>query len=163
MYKRSSLENRALSFRTALYLIILIAPFWLSTFCYTRNKMQPFKFNYSTKDIPIPSHPAYMKKMIEKAGSLINRMRWKAFFFLRDDEPNNRQRKETYGFKSSRPTPSIPELKSFENGLYDMISNIKTNPIKCPFQDKLRKESSLFSPILSTCQIIQVTSGSILQ
>ena len=65
-------------------------------------------------------------------------MRWRAFFFLNPDKATSR--KETYGFKSSKPTPFIPELKAFEDDMYDMISNIKTKPVKSNFQDNLHED-----------------------
>ena len=102
--------------------------------------MQQVKFNYSTKDIPIPSHPAYVKRMIEKADSLISRMRWKAFFSLKKKPETETDQKERYGFKTSKPPPYIPELRPFEDGLYDLIGKIKTKTTKCSFQNKLRED-----------------------
>ena len=109
-------------------------------FCYSPvSTMQQVKFDYSTKDIPIPSQPDYARRMIEKVGSLVHRMRWKAFFFLKKNPSTTS--KETFGFKSSRPTPFIPELKPFEDGIYDLIANIKTKTTRCAFQDKLREDA----------------------
>ena len=65
-------------------------------------------------------------------------MRWKAFFSLKK-KPETDQ-KERYGFKTSKPPPYIPELRPFEDGLYDLIGKIKTKTTKCSFQNKLRED-----------------------
>ena len=43
--------------------------------------MEKVNFNYSLKNIPIPSNNLYLKTLIDKVSSLIRRMRWKAYFF----------------------------------------------------------------------------------
>ena len=77
-------------------------------------KMEPIRFNYSMKNIPIPSKNAYLKRLIEKVENVIKRMRWKAFFFERNededqdelnDEQNNQDHK--YEFKSRKCPPQI--------------------------------------------------------
>ena len=40
--------------------------------------LQVKNFDFSVKNIPIPSKYAYKKRLIQKAESLIRRMRWKA-------------------------------------------------------------------------------------
>ena len=52
-------------------------------------------FNYSTKNIPIPSRNSFKKRLIEKVESVIKRMRWKAFFFMKDDDDSRRENAET--------------------------------------------------------------------
>ena len=42
--------------------------------------------DYSLKNIPIPSADSYKRRLIEKVESVIRRMRWKAFFFLKGSE-----------------------------------------------------------------------------
>ena len=59
-------------------------------------------FSYSTKNIPLASKSKYLQTLIEKTESLIHRMRWKAFFFLQNQDTDGND-KETYGFKSKRP------------------------------------------------------------
>ena len=39
-------------------------------------------FEYSMKNIPLASKNAFLQTLIAKTESLIQRMRWKAFFFL---------------------------------------------------------------------------------
>ena len=49
---------------------------------------QPKRLNidYSLKNIPIPWADSYKRRLIEKVESVIRRMRWKAFFFLKGSE-----------------------------------------------------------------------------
>lgn len=49
-----------------------------------------------------------MAKMIEKTEDLIRTMRWKAHFFLNPDTQQNKKNK--YGFKSTKSPPFIEEL-----------------------------------------------------
>ena len=49
-------------------------------------KMEPIRFNNSMKNIPISSKNAYLKRLIEKVENVIKRMRWKAFFFERNED-----------------------------------------------------------------------------
>ena len=46
--------------------------------------------------------------MIEKTEDLIRTMRWKAHFFLNPDTQQNKKNK--YGFKSTKSPPFIEEL-----------------------------------------------------
>ena len=61
--------------------------------------MEKINFNYSLKNIPTPSRSSYQLKLIDKNESVIKRMRWKAFFFLKDNNSNETER-ETFAFKS---------------------------------------------------------------
>jgi len=79
-------------------------------------------FEYSTKNIPLANKNTFLQKLIEKTESLIQRMCWKAFFFL---NPNSdTQTKETYGFNSKRLPPHVKELDEFEDCMRDMIQLI---------------------------------------
>ena len=44
--------------------------------------MEQVSFEYSMKNIPIPTNNAYMKQLIEKVESLNRRMRWKALLSI---------------------------------------------------------------------------------
>ena len=64
--------------------------------------------------------------MIEKLESFINRLRWKAFFFMnKNQEEESENDFSNYGFKSENSAPACEDLKPFENDLYDMIRNIE--------------------------------------
>ena len=44
--------------------------------------MEKINFNYSLKNIPIPSKSSYQLELIDKIESLIIRMRWKAHYLI---------------------------------------------------------------------------------
>ena len=78
-------------------------------------------------------------------------MRWKAHFFLSD---NNQQQENfnTYGFKSPKYPPHITLLDEFEEDLYDIVPSLKYRKINNDFQKNLKKDiseiiSCLFLPI----------------
>ena len=48
--------------------------------------MEKASLNYSLKNIPIPNKESYMKQLIGYTESLIQRMRWRAYHFLRDKD-----------------------------------------------------------------------------
>ena len=72
--------------------------------------MEATQFDYSTKNIPVPSEKDYSKKLIEKTEQLWKRMRWKAPFYL--NPQNEHKTKETYGFNSKTTPSQVPELTS---------------------------------------------------
>ena len=98
-------------------------------------------FQYSTKNIPLACKTAFRQRLIAKTESLIQRTRWKAFFFLNtntDDATTN----ETYGFKSKRSPPHVQDLEQFEDCMLDMIQSIqfKANHHPNNLQRKLRND-----------------------
>ena len=57
-----------------------------------------------------------MKKLIEMTESVIQRMLWRAFFYLRDGPDEVEQIGEKYyGFSSRKCSPQIEELRTFED------------------------------------------------
>ena len=62
--------------------------------------MEKIYFNYLLKNIPLPSRTSRKLQLIDKIESVIKRMRWKAQFFLNNNEKNKEEAKcETFGFK----------------------------------------------------------------
>ena len=92
----------------------------LSTFCVMN--MEQVNFNYSLKNIPIPTEKEYLIELISSINIFIANVKWRCFHF---QNPTNSNRKETFGFKTTSPPPSIFELKQFEQELYDIVKNIK--------------------------------------
>ena len=91
--------------------------------------MEKINFNYSLKNIPIPSPSTYKMKLIEKVGSVIKRMRWKAHFYLsgekeENDDGNIDTKKENYGFESRKCPQQCSELENFEEDLLEIVKNI---------------------------------------
>lgn len=93
------------------------------------------------KNIPLASKNAFLQTLIAKTESLIQRMRWKAFFFLTKNTDD--ATKETYGFKSKRSPPHVKELNEFEDCILDMIQRVefKTNTHPNDLQKKLSKDA----------------------
>ena len=52
-------------------------------------------------------------------------MRWKAHFYLRNSNQANKDKTPTFGLKSTRAPPSIPEMKQFEEDVAKTIENIE--------------------------------------
>ena len=59
--------------------------------------MERINFDYSLKNIPIPSNQSYLKTMIEKVEAFIKRICWKAYFF----ELNNNGSSQNDQYSSS--------------------------------------------------------------
>ena len=53
--------------------------------------MNSQSFNYSLKNIPIPDNTSYKLLLIEKIESFIKRIRWKAFFFVNNNDKEKNQ------------------------------------------------------------------------
>ena len=105
-------------------------------------------FDFSLKNIPIPNGEQYMKTLIHKTKSFITRLRWKALFFLKkdeetdDDDSEEESGRETFGFKSCKPPPTIKETANFERDLWQLVESIQFTDRRQPFQRKLAKELS---------------------
>ena len=84
--------------------------------------MRQFQFDYSLKNIPMPSQDAYLRNLIEKVESVLKRMRWKAHFFLKGDKTSDQN--NPFGLPSNKTPPNISEIKSFENDVTNLIENI---------------------------------------
>lgn len=118
---------------------------------------------YSWKNIPIPSHDAYRKKLIEMVESLIKRMRWKAFFFLRGDKDEKQDCDEKFGLKSRRCPPQIDELKPFEDDMTKLIEDLEFTSMDDDFQrtlrndtDKIRNSATVFVPADKTHNLYEM-------
>ena len=46
--------------------------------------MEKLSYDYSLKDIPMPSESSYRIKLVENIESVLRRMRWKAWFLLKE-------------------------------------------------------------------------------
>ena len=84
--------------------------------------MEQVNFGTSLKNIPIPSKQDYLFELIHSVGVFVANLRWRVFFFL---NPVESSKTEKYGLKSTKPAPSVKELKQFEDALYDLVKNVK--------------------------------------
>ena len=67
--------------------------------------MEKINFNYSLKNIPIPSESSYQLKLIDKIESVTKRMRYKAHLFMSGNMIECD--KESLGFKSRNCSAQI--------------------------------------------------------
>ena len=84
--------------------------------------MEKLKFEYSTKNLPLPSERSYKLQLIEKIEMVIKRMRWKAVFQDTKKEKSNQQR---YGLRSFKIPPPVRELAAFESELIELVKKHK--------------------------------------
>ena len=102
--------------------------------------------NYSLKNIPIPTHTDYMKRIIEMVERLLKRMRWRAFYYLRNSTGNDDLTDnglcdaEHYGLPSRRCPPQVEEMRAFESDMMKLIEGIKFRRSCDSFQDVLRND-----------------------
>ena len=93
--------------------------------------MEKVNFNYSLKNIPIPSNQQYLKCLLKKVNSFVRRLRWKAFFFdnQNEHEPNSNNR---FGFESVKNPPLCKDLSNFENNLYNLARSVRFRRVSNP-------------------------------
>ena len=64
-------------------------------------------------------------------------MRWKAHFFLNNNEKNKEEAKhETFGFKSKHHPCQLRELDNFEKDLLNEVASLKFRKLNASFQEK---------------------------
>ena len=97
--------------------------------------------NYSLKNIPIPSQTSYMKRLIEKTESVMRRMRWRAYHYLRGKDEDRLPTEKHFGLHSRKSPPHVEELKAFEEDLAKLIENVTfRNVFHDSFQKTLRHD-----------------------
>ena len=106
--------NCSRKFAEVLLMLLLLA----STLCV--KIMKKVNFNCSLKNIPTPSDQEYLTKLINSVFVFMSALSWRAFHFL---NPSNSKSKDTFGFKTTEAAPSVPELKNFENDMYELVRN----------------------------------------
>ena len=103
--------------------------------------MEQTKFNYSMKNIPTPLVKVYMKHLVEKVESVVKRMRWKAFFFLKGEECDEEPTwSHMFGFKTRRCPPQIEGMRRFEDDMLHLVENIKFRDVRDSFQKELKED-----------------------
>ena len=86
--------------------------------------MERVNFGYSLKNIVEPSPKVYHQMMINSCEKTLNRMRWKAFFYLNPDKSSSM--KENFGLPTSKPAPKIEELDEFREGMLNLLKTTET-------------------------------------
>ena len=100
--------------------------------------MERVNFGYSLKNIAAPSPKVYHQMMINSCEKTLNRMRWKAFFYLNPDKSSSM--KENFGLPTSKPAPKIEELDEFREGMLNLLKTTETTKKTNDFQEKLRHD-----------------------
>ena len=95
---------------------------------------------YSLKNIPNVSKFRYQKMMVMRTEQLLKRMRWKVYWFRNKKKGN---KKNTYGFNSTKHPKAMKELKAFEDDLIKMIGDIEMRRNENNLQKKMREDISL--------------------
>ena len=120
-------------------LVLLCSIFLLNTFETVMDQgLESTNLGYSSKNIPLPGKKDYIKCLINKTETFLRNIRWKTFFFLNPDI--EAEDKETYGFKSTKSPPHIPELKDFEDGMLHLVQSVDFKHVNKPFQKQLSKD-----------------------
>ena len=111
--------------------------------CTLRNKkitilkMNRVRFNYSLKNIGLPTQNGFHRSLLQKVESVTQRMRWNAHFYL-----NGETKKELYfyGLPSNHNAPPVSVLKPFEDDLVKLVQNISFRKINEPYLNTLNKD-----------------------
>ena len=99
--------------------------------------MHRIQFNYSLKNIGLPSKDHYRRRLIEKVESVVQRMRWKAHFFLNENKPTKSENK--FGLPARNYATPISEMKAFED-LVKFTSNITFRKVNDSFLNKIHED-----------------------
>lgn len=132
-------------------------------------------FNFSMKNIPVQNEDSFLKNFIHRTEDFITRLRWPILFFLKREEEKKKdncddcesdgedERKETYGFRSTRIPPPIKEIEEFEQDLWSMVEGIQFNKKRTQFQKRLinevkeiKKSKNLIIPADKTSNMYEV-------
>ena len=128
-------------------------------------QLQQKQFDYSLKNLPIPSKSTYIKSFINNLENFIRRLRWRAHFFDREEKENSRPASNTFGFKTELAPPQHHSLNAFENDLYKMARNIEFRNKPNEFQQKLaadinsiRSSPNLLIPADKTTNLYEMSA-----
>ena len=105
--------------------------------------MDTMNFEFSAKNIPIADQRTYKEMMIQAMEKFGRNISWRSFFKL--NPGNVPERKETYGFRSTKPAPRLAELKAFEKDLVKLAQGIKFKKRSNKFLTELKKECGKIS------------------
>ena len=102
--------------------------------------MEQIYFNFNEKDIPYPTNDIFITMLVSTILTVMTRVRWKLAMYK---NPNWRNDKETFGFRTNKSPPKDDDLDTFENLMLDIPNRIRfTNPNNA-YQKKLRDDIQL--------------------
>ena len=126
------------------------------------DAMEQVRYDYSMKNIPIPSEQEFIIELISSVEKFIKNLKWRSHHYLNPAQQT--ANKKTFGFNSTCPPPKVDELDNLQNMLYDLIINIKFRKHSSQFQNKLKddikeivKEKRMFIPADKTTNFYKVT------
>ena len=100
--------------------------------------MDKLNIGYSLKNIPTFHKKSVIEaKLVESAEDLFRRMRWKLFHY---ENPNLKDKKETFGFKTTQPAPASPKLQDFEDDLLKILAGIEYKNSSNELQKQMKED-----------------------
>ena len=91
------------------------------------------------KNIPIASKKEHQIQLLNSINGFVNRAKWVACHSLNESSGSNK--KECFGFNSSKAPPMIEELFPLQDKLYSLVKNVKyREEVRNKFQDNLKKQ-----------------------
>ena len=93
------------------------------------------------KNIPILNKFNYDKLYIYRAEDLLERMRWEVYWDKQKKKNKEEEEKrENYKFKTSSKAPQAPELKKFEEDVFNLLANIERRSVNDALQDRMKSD-----------------------
>ena len=115
--------------------------------------MKQLNFGTSLKNIPVlDNKKEHRIQTISSTHILVNKCRWAAKVALAPKVKG--QKKEHFGFRSTKASPKVPELVPFEKKLHEMVKNIKYSDPKRPKSELQRKLAKDVSKIKGETKVI---------
>ena len=99
--------------------------------------MEELNLGYAEKNIGLHSKDLIKTTLVSRTEDVISRMRWKLFHIR---FPTDRERKETFGFRTPESAPIMDELVPFEKDLIKLIKNVKFKPAGNTLTNKIRSD-----------------------
>ena len=101
--------------------------------------MDKVNFNYSMKNIPLSSHKNYLIELIHSVARFVANLDKRVDHFLNHNK-NQHEKKERYGFNSTKAPPNCPELDQLKDMLYDLVIGVKFRNHSNHFQENLKRD-----------------------
>ena len=115
--------------------------------------VEQLNFGTSLKNIPVlDNKQEHRIQTISSTHQLVNKCRWASKIALAPKVKG--EKKERFGFRSTKASPKVPELKLFEKKLFEMVRNIKYKDPKRPKSELQRKLGKDVAKIKSETKVI---------
>ena len=94
------------------------------------------QFNYSMKNIPIPSRDEYVLQLTHSVEKFVRNLRWR----VKCSQKPPTEQTEKYGFPSPKHPGSVQDLKLLEQRLMALVRDIEFRNFTDEFQEKLKHD-----------------------